>query len=290
VAFEEKEALDLSEGWWDTLYGSMLMEDIRLGLMPIGGTDRFAKSFKVESASEYSAAALTRTISSRVFHARRGLAEAVSDWCVECATTTVAFEQADYALASQGNEHVSIVPANGHSRGHSKQQQGPLQAAASCVLPNEDSRQLRLLRSALRVLSDGLMLPGMMLQLGDDALKSSKRAPFDFATFERDRMHALARATAFIGWNARNSFHPAHGQNSYQFVRRELRFHRFKAVLRRHALSCLNECLRLAGEQTKTPMAVVVKGFPSEHDVDEAIAELEAGMTKFADLLNRFRL
>jgi hypothetical protein len=162
-----------------------------------------------------------------------------------------------------------------------------LQSWVTCTLPSKLARQVSELRKTLGMVSDPLVA-GKLFGYFDESERP--KVPFEYDVFRHGEAYALASATAFLGWNARGTFHPEHGQNAYHFICRELRFHGFKAMMRNLALECLNECLDGAGKMSGSPMGVEVSGLPSEADVARAMADLAEGQTSFSDLLARFEM
>jgi hypothetical protein len=256
--------------------------------MPIGGRTSHASNFlvRVATGSAASERVVIETISENPSYHARDLAYSVSDWVSECAVALLQ-GKAEYELLVYERVGTAIVRRrlfDGRSR---PEDNGIVKARVVSTLPDEEVGDMLALRRAFSALADPFAA-GKLFGYFDEGEK--RPVPFEYELFRREEAHVLARATAFLGWNARVMFHPEHGQNAYHFIYRELKFHRFKAMLRGWALLCLNRCLRLAGEETGQPMGVEVVGLPTEHDVAQAMTDLEEGQTPFLALLDRLRI
>lgn len=279
---------DDSDAWWDSLYGAMLIEDIRLGVMPIGGRTSDATKFVVQVPEGFnvSTTSVIETILGRSTFYARDLAHAVSDWVAECVVAVVTSGRAEYDLVAEKQSDVVAIRAR-ERHDAAVATDGSIKARVTHAMPEEYATDMSALRSTLRVVSDPLVT-GKLLGYFGEARTAQVRIDYD--GFHREEARVLARATAFLGWNGRGTFHPEHGQNAFCYVYRELKYHAFIARLRSEALLCLNECLRLAGELMGTPLKIEVSGLFSEADVAKALADLETGQTSFADLLAPFKI
>lgn len=273
--------------WWTSVYGSSFLEDVELGIMPIGGRSSLPSFFiRPAATAEASVDTLIRTISGKSPYYSRELASVVCDWIVDCAQTVVMYGRAEYHIIHTGPSDVVIQRVHHDDAGEQNLEHTVIGSGA-CVMPREGARALTVLRKVLA----GLHGPVAVLDLLDPPNAGGRlTVPFDHEAYRREEAHVLARATAFTGWNARGMFHPDHGQNAYHFVYRELKFHHFKALLRRLALACLNDCLHIAGGAVGVSMLVDVLGLPTEGDAEQALRQLEEGQSAFSELLEPFKL
>ena len=270
---------------WDSLNGHMLVEDVRLGVMPIGGRSSVA-AFSVQPVAGTSVTSdeITETLGQRS-HAR-DLAAGASDWIMDCAVATLTRGKAYYEIAAEGPSSAMFVERMAPHQHRWRRAARIVHARVTCSLPGKYALAMEEMRKALLVISDPLAMGRLMGHFSD---RGEAKVPFDFQLFRQVEANALARATAMSGWNGRGAFHPEHGQNEYHFVYRELKFHGFKAMLREQAILCLNECLQAVQERSGKRMGIHVSGLPTEADAAQALLELAAGHTSFNELLARFR-
>lgn len=110
--------------------------------------------------------------------------------------------------------------------------------------------------------------------------------PVDFGDFRQTLYRALAEATRSVGWNARRLLNDY--QTDYHHLHRQLRFERFKIVLRSVILDTLNIGLRRAGDRIGVTAQLSLDGAPSETEVDEAERRLAEGKHTYKEIMAPF--
>lgn len=267
------------DAWWDSHYGYMFLEDVRLNVMPIGGRQDHATDFDIQTSD--TPQSIIELIRNDAHYNTRSLREVVSDWIVSCAASTLMFGAQNYFLLEAKGQTRIVRQASAPSN---SRQKTPTGSSATCTLSEAYAKPMSDLRRTLRTVGN---VPALMQLAGytDDREETSA---FDFKLFQHHEALTLAKATAFVGWNARNTFHPDHGQNAYYFIYRQIKFHAFMAMLRSRTLLCLNECLRLASS-TESPLSLTITGLPSEDDAGKALEDWKHGQTDCRILMKRFR-
>ncbi len=97
---------------------------------------------------------------------------------------------------------------------------------------------------------------------------------------------AVARSTRAIGWNVRRLIF---GEVSdYYLTLRQLRFERFKCLLRDDIIATLNDGLVRVGARAGFTARIAVEGMVTTEDVDEADAHLALADRPFDDVLKPF--
>jgi hypothetical protein len=132
----------------------------------------------------------------------------------------------------------------------------------------------------------------MLNSLGDPSLHAlvmeaqDKGIPYEFAAHHRYVNLALAEIGRSIGWTARGAFNRE--VLSYVWIRMQLQFARFKIELRNHLLGELNEGLARVGAKCGFKGAIVTEGLPTDADVEEALRRLDEGKAAFTQVMKGF--
>jgi hypothetical protein len=286
----------------------MLIEDVSLGIMPIGGRTK-RSGFKVavtppsKSVGELIWGALERRDHSRDF------AGAVCDFFRECAQTIMIFGEATYEIvylsepnekAPSGFELMIIQPRTVTRRGGqfvqyvpegvAKQRRVPryIPLSADRILefgaPPFVRRKLTNIMANLGILST-LLMPEFALQLPQE---NTPQVPYDASMHVKAHKLAIAEASKFIGWVDRGLFEDE--ALEYYTLHRLLLFEMFKVEMRNGILSTLNEGLTRAGKELGFTGQLEIEGLPTLKDVEVARINLAEGKCTFKEVLEPFSM
>ncbi len=302
---DEEDALGAEPDYFSLLYPHMLIEDVALGIMPIGGRAE-KKPFRVyltppnDQVQEIIAAAIGQRDYSYDF------AGAVCEFFHDCAQLTIAHGEAVYELVylSAGDdaspEAFQLVLVQPHTLIHRRGafvQYVPADVAHERKIP----RYIRLQADRLLVFHPPpyvrRKLPQILQSLAflsreifpDFALRqvdSRSQVGFDSIAFMRSQKLALAEAGTLIGWGARSLLQEE--MLEYYALDRQLRFERFKIELRNNILNELNRGVARAGEELRFAARLEIEGLPTLADVETAQAALALGDRPFKDVLDPF--
>jgi hypothetical protein len=282
-------------------YSSMLIDDVVVGVIPIGGrSDR--QQFMARILPEDGQ--VERLISEAIGRGHeRDLGPALCHFVGDCARTIMHYGQAVYEIvflsdAAGGDPSTFalelIHPDTLIQTWRGIAQQIPQRIAAERGLPTRLELPMdRLIQIQPRVYKTGkvrhalrtlVVLSGRLLpEFAIQPQGSDQRMPFDFAEYERAQKVALAVAGRQIGWNARSSL-----QNEvleYYWLDRHLRFVEFKTTLREEIIATLGEGLTRAGHRRGFDVRLEVDGLPSTEDVRRARGMLAAGQGTFKEIV-----
>lgn len=290
-------------------YPRMLIEDVRLSIMPIGehSTNETFRVF-ITPADQ----AIEHIVAAGLWKDRYTptLTRAVCEFVRRCSATIMAFEEAIYEIVYlsvpetqkvTAFELVSIQPRTLKRRWGKLVQYVPASVAEARRLPRyitlSPERILffkapRQLKSKLKhIMEDlaslsGATFPDFALPNAD----SPHRIPFDSTIHTRARSLAVADATKLIGWNAQEELLPRGEKLEYYFLYRQLRFYKFKIQLRDSILRALNEVIAHVGKTIGFSGSIETKGLPTLEDIAIAHAHLQAGNKPFDEVMRPFRL
>ncbi len=290
------------------LYPGMLLEDVRLGIMPIGGR---ARSGQFRVAAEPEDAGVTALIADALMPRHMGTAwldAAVCDFVGAAAaemliSDTVTFEISYLFEPATGRvaafELVYVHPATLDHTRRGLVQRVPRKIAEELGKPEEvplsPERVITFsLPARLRGKMDQMMeslallsVPSAPRFFMEDLAAGIKTAPYDAQAHIQQSKRALASAVRSLGWNARLLLE---GEAlEYYLMHRELIFNRFKIEMRDNILETLNEGLVRAGEVVGFEARLVVEGLPTLHDVACAERRLAEGSATFEQILAPFR-
>ena len=288
------------------LYPHMLIEDVALGIMPIGGRVE-KKPFRVfvtpqnPRIEELIAEAIARR------DYRRDFTSAVCDFFHDCAQTIMAFEEATYEIVylskpdegavvgfelmlipqqtviRRRGDIVQYIPADvAHKRKVSQYVQLSPERILTFKPPEYVQDKLGHIMESLAILSNPI-LPDFALQGAGGGLQ---QVPYDSTTHIRVQKRALADAGKLIGWNARGLFQEE--VLEYYWLYRQLLFEKFKIELRNSILATLNNGLDRAGRELGFSGRIEIEGLPILADIDAAQVHLAAGDRPFKEILEPF--
>ncbi len=303
VFYTLPETSELSPG----LYKHMLLEDVSLGIMPIGGRSSRARFNVTTSPADRRAEKLVAEgLPTRGHYYRDSLAESLYDFfrllaAELCAANRATYEivyfeepetrrftgfelvfiQGSQLLAKRGRTYQVVPPEVAKER----------HVAELIPLPKEDllvftpaaayEAALRNMRASLSEL-DGMRFPSVAFEA------MQKGMPYDFKAHERSMNLALMEAMRPIGWTARGSFNDF--IMSYYLVHQMIQFERFKVHMRECMLGTLNAGLERIGEKIGFKTQIKIDGLPTLSDVDTARRNLSSGATPFTEVMKCFDL
>lgn len=108
---------------------------------------------------------------------------------------------------------------------------------------------------------------------------------YDFSVYRQNQDSYLAKITRKLGWSARQTF--VEEILEFEQIYRHLKFERSKSVLRQHIVDRLNAALATIGDKVGFKARIELQGVPTPPDFDKHIDELRAGkIHKFSDVYN----
>jgi len=285
----------------------MLLEDVSLGIMPIGGrSSRSRFSISTSPADKRAEKIIAGGLAARDRYFRDSLAESLFEFfrllaaelCVEDrATHEIVYFEEPETHAFTGFDLLFIPDSQLVTKwGRTYQVVPPEVAQESKVaklipLPKEDllvftppatyETALRNLRASLVDL-DGMRFPSLALEA------MQKGMPYDFKAHERSMKLALMEAIRPIGWTARGSF--SDFIMSYYLVHLAIAFERFKIHMRDTILETLNSGLKRIGDKLGFKTQIQISGLPTLSDVDTARHNLNSGVMPWTDVMKPFKL
>lgn len=297
-----------------SLYTHMLVEDLHLGVMPIGGrSDNPDFVVKLVPPSEEVAKLVREALPSSLGR-EPDLTRAVCHFIDEAANIIAYFGKAFYEIVYyfsdnsreniEGFEferimnpsvfslfgiHMQVVPRE--IRNHRSDLASPI-----VVLPRGETlvvsfpgqlggaSRYRKLLSQLQWFGRSVV-PDFAAQ---DMARQKQTSGYDFSVYKRNQSVLLASITKHLGWTARQLFN----EESLEFyqIYRILEFHKCKAILREHILNQINRSLHLVGKRIGFKARIEVEGIPQSKDYDEHIEQLLSGELSFSDALKTTRI
>lgn len=145
-------------------------------------------------------------------------------------------------------------------------------------------RKLKKLLSELQWLSKFIMPEFAMKNM--DLQQQTKG--YDFPTYRENQETHLAKITRHLGWTARGTFY----ERSLEFyqIYRYLKFEKTKAILREYVLNKLNEKLEIIGDKMGFKARIKLEGVRSCEDYDHDIKLLIEGSLQFSEAVKRMRI
>lgn len=107
---------------------------------------------------------------------------------------------------------------------------------------------------------------------------------YNFDEHTATRRAVIAGATRKIGWTGRGIFRE--NANGHYLIRRQIRFERYVAKLRRFLISHLNSALERVGSTVGFEAEVELQNAPQPSDYDEAKQALEEGTKSFREIMS----
>jgi len=297
-----------------SLYTHMLVEDLHLGIMPIGGKSENADfTVRLEPASIETEAMVSISLPSH-FGREIDLTRAVCHFMDEAANILAYFGKAYYEIVYyysdesrsriEGFEFESIMKQCVFSPFGIPIQIVPLRVMQErkditgpiVLLPRKELMVLsfpkelggvaghRRLLSQLQWLS-GSTVPAFAME---DMARQKKTQGYDFSVYKRNQNAFLARITRRLGWTARQLFN----EESLEFyqIYRILEFEKSKALLRLHILNQLNRSLHIVGKRMGFKAKIILEGIPIPEGFDKSMEQLVKGELSFSEAIKLMRI
>ncbi len=287
-----------------TLYPHMLIEDISLDVMPIGGrSERPGFRVFLQPSDQQTEERVTDGLKGNY---ARGLAGAVSGFLRQTAMKCLAFGETLYeivylseeekgvpvefrlesvlpgAVRKKGPKYIQVIPeGEAHKRGLA----GTIQIDPEYLLAFELSPTIRHRKEMILILKDMSEEPAPKFLLRPPE-SSQPAVPYDFSKHHRTTNIVIAKLTQAVGWRARRLFDK--DMLEYYSIHRFLRFEQFKLRFREHLLATLNEGLERVGRRMNFSTQIEVEGLCTQKDIDGAFSKLESGPSSFKELIDPF--
>ena len=290
-------------------YRHMLLQDVSLGIMPIGGrSSRVGFSVTITPANERAEEIIVEGLRSGGFgsYHRDSLADTMYEFFRLLAAELCAADRATYEIVyfeepetrtftgfqlvfineeqlvkKRGQMYQAVPPEVARERQVAELIRLPMEDLLVFKPPAAYERALRDMRASLSEL-DGMRFPSLALEA------MQKNMPYDFKAHERSTKLALLEAVKPIGWNARGSLDGL--IMSYYLVHLMIGFERFKVQLRDSMLATLNTGLERIGGKIGFQARIRIDGLPTLSDVDTANHNLNSGTMPFTEVMKCLEL
>jgi hypothetical protein len=306
LADQKDPVLSARPSYYDYYFSSLLIEDVKLKILPRGGSAN-RKSFALFlKPSDSKIEKLIAEAVTQNYHVRN-LVRAICGFFDFCAQTIMEFGEAIYEIVYFSRDDgkivkfrlVNIQPISViHRRGRTLQYVPPNIARERNVsqyvlLPSDRiltfkppayvQRELGGIMESLASLAPPRP-PSLTYQ---ELNGRSKQSFLDSSARIRTYKMALAESGKLIGWNARGLF--SEDVLEYYSLHRQLLFEKFEIELRNDILSTLNDGLDRTGKEMGFSGKLEIEGLPTLADVDVAQTHLAAGDSSFEEILDSFR-
>jgi len=291
----------------------MLMEDIHLGIMPLGGKSKNANfAVKIDPPSKEVENLIRIGFPNRQGY-QQDLIQTVCDFIDEEA----------HALAYYGNNYYEIVyyysdekrkkidgfmvesippycvktllgvywqfiPQEAMKRSEQKRRFVllPRKRILMLSMPKElgGSNKHKKVLSDLRWLSS-CSIPEFAMK---DTEKQQQTKGYEFSLYREGLSAFLAGTTRHLGWIARGMFSDR-SLKMYQ-IYRSLMFERSKSIIREQILCMMNNSLELIGEEMGFSAKIVLEGIPTHKDYNDYIRKLLDGELQFSEAIKLMRI
>lgn len=286
-------------------YPHMLIEDVSLGIMPIGGRmDK--RNFRVSLTSG------DKLLEGKIAEAfpdaerYRDFPGAVCEFFRQSAHLVLAYGEAVFEVAFtkatdteklSGFELAFVQPKTIYRRWGKVFQYVPLAVAKKRGVPQNVEVDPQTIITMIPPVSDtswehsmealvmvsNFAMPAFALE----GMATGAKTQYDFSNHQVWRVRAIADATKEIGWNTRGTIQEQCLE--YYTMHRQLQFERFKIRLRAEILGKLNGALLQAGKVLGFDSQVVISGLPTLEEVSAAEAALKSGSKTFKEIISQFR-
>jgi hypothetical protein len=287
-----------SEGrdYFHQMYPRMFIEDVTLGLMPIGGRSE-RREFRACLLPR--GQAMERVVSEALGRGHAwDLGPALCDFVYDCGQIVMAYRRAVYEIVYL-SEAIGTAPSAFRlesirsdslvRKGDAFVQRVPASVAEEEGLPEELSLPSdRLLIFEPKVYTDRkirrvLELLGILSARPIPGFVFDERMQFDFSVYQRSLKQAVAAATQAVGWNARGLL--TDDLLEHYWMQRQLMFEEFKIQLRDEILASLSEGLERVGRVMGFSGQLEIWGLPTAADVTRARTALMEGKGSFKDIM-----
>lgn len=284
------------------MYPRMFIEDVTVGLMPIGGRSE---------RREFGAWLLPRdqpsegVVAEAIGRSRAwDLGPAVCDFAHDCGQIVMAYGRAVYEIvyrseapdAPPSDFRFEFVRPSGVARaGTGFVQRIPSSIAEEQGVPEEvllpDERVLIVEPKIYADREVGHVLELLSVLSGQTVPRfyfdETMQGQFDFTVYHRSLKQALAAATRSVGWNVRGLL--TEDLSEHYWMQRHLLFEEFKIQLRDEILASLGAGLQRVGHVMGFSGELEVSGLPTVRDVAEARTALMEGRGSFKEMTEPLR-
>jgi len=291
----------------------MFIEDLRMGIMPIGGrAEKENKDFSIELEPycEDVENLIIGSLSSRFGTTRDNLNACVSDFINEAAHTLAFFGKAYFEIVFYFSDNLKSEIKKFRIKNilnesineffglywqflpKSLIKESQIKKKRFNVIPKEKLLVLKMPRKLggvrrYRQLLKRIYLIGQESILPIFALEDMKdnriSKGFDSVGYREVQNFILAKVTRKIGWDGRGKFREMF-LDFYQ-VYRYLEFQRTKAILRKYILNELNRTLVKVGKVMGFEAKIKINGLSTESYIRDLISKLEKGELEFSEAL-----
>jgi hypothetical protein len=296
------------------LYAHMLVEDMHLGIMPIGGRSR-KQDFKIliEPYSKDIEATLLQALKSH--HGRpSNFTEAVCDYIDEVAHYIAYSGKAYYEIVyyyekADSNKMVGFSFENIPNHcvkdvlgkywqwiPHSIRHEQDISADRIIILPTNSivkyvmPKELGGVRNHKKLLSELQWLSKCTIpDFAMEHMSSQKQTPgYDFTTYNTNQSIYLTALTRKNGWNARSTY--SNKMLECYEIYRYLTFEKTKAILRKSILEQLNKSIKAIGGVMGFEATIVIQGMLSPQDYIDNINKLLQGTLSFSEAVDLVKI
>lgn len=297
-----------------SLYAHMFIEDLHLGVMPIGGRSENPNfAVKVEPPSKE-----VEELIRLGLHTHHGepqnITEAVCDFIDEAVHILAYYGKAYYEIIYiYDDENKNRIEGFEIERIHNDNIKDTLgfywqflprkilkdreqNLKRFIWLPKKDFlvlsipkvlggiRKFRRLLFELQWLSK-CTIPGFAMK--DMAVQKQTKG-YDFSTYRENQESFLAKITRHLGWTARGTF----TERSLEFyqIYRYLKFEKTRSVLREYILHKINKTLETIGETMGFRAEIKIEDIPSSQDFNGYIKQLIEGSLQFSEAAKLMRV
>ena len=292
-----------------SLYTHMFIEDLHLGIMPIGGRSKNPNFIvKIDPPSKEIEELIRLGLPT--YHGEpQSLTEAVCDFIDMAAYILASYGKAYYDLVyfftnDDKNNIEGFMIENVSNRCIKENLGFYWQLIPKEVLEHKGENLKRfvwLSKNDLLVLSIPKVLGGVRkfrrllydlqwlskytipeFAMKDMAAQQQTKG-YDFSAYRKNQETFLAKITQHLGWIARGTF----TERSLEFYQmyRYLKFQKTKAILREHILHNLNKALEKIGAKMGFKAEIKLEGIPSYQDYDNYIRQLTEGSLQFSEVV-----
>lgn len=296
-----------------SLYSHMFIEDLHLGIMPIGGrSDNPNFAVKIDPYSTEIGEFIRLGLPTH--HGEpRSLTEAVCDF----------IDMAAHILASHGKAYYELIYFFTDDNKNKIEGFMIENIPNRCIkenlgfywqlIPNEVLEHKENLKRFIWLSKDDLVVLSIPKELGgvrkfkkllsdlqwlsecsvprfaiEDMAIQKQTAGYDFSTYRKNQETCLAKITRHLGWNGRGSFD---GQTlEFYQLYRILSFQKTRAILREYIMHNLNRALEKIGEKMGFKCEIRLEGISTHEDYNNYMRQLIDGSLQFSEVIERMRI
>lgn len=298
----------------DSSYSNMLIQDLHMGIMPIGGTSE-NPNFKVE-INPPSKEVETLIANSLLTQSGRqwDLTESVCDFIDEAAHFLVYWGKVYYEIVYYYSvekenqiEGFTIENIPNHCIRDNIGFCWQFESDEVCEervgiferlvwLPKKDLlflsipktfggvKKFKKLLSNLQWISK-YTFPEFAMK---DIAQQKQTKGYDFLTYRKNQNTILVKITKHLGWTARGTF----DDETLEFyqIYKLLKFEKTKAILREYILRELNKTFKIIGKKMGFNAKIKIEGIPLSQDFDKYLSQLKDGVLPFSDAVKLMRV